>query len=435
MQIAQELYEGVDLGPSGTQGLITYMRTDSTNIAASAQSHARDVIASTWGAEYLPERPPVYSRKSKGAQEAHEAIRPTDPSRHPDAVKAFLSGPQLRVYRLIWQRFIASQMRNALFDATTVDVDAGRPDGPKDYRFRATGSVIKFPGFLAVYREGIDDDAKDEMDQDALPALVAGEPLDLLKLVPEQHFTQPPPRYSEAMLVKALEENGIGRPSTYAPTIATLQARNYAMIEQRRLVPTELGFVVNDILVEHFPSIVDIGFTSQMEEELDEIAAGDRSWAPVISDFYGPFAESIGRAEQTMERVKVRDEPTDEVCQLCGRPMVIKLGKYGRFLACTGFPECRNAKPLLTRIGVSCPDCGEGDVVERRTKKGRVFFGCSRFPACEFTSWSKPTGERCPLCGGAMVIANRNGTEAKCQKCGHRSRVAASVAAREPVKV
>jgi DNA topoisomerase-1 len=276
MQIAQELYEGVDVGPGGAQGLITYMRTDSTNIAGSAQAQARDVIAQTWGAEYAPERPPVYSRKSKGAQEAHEAIRPTDPARHPDTLRQHLSAPQLRLYRLIWQRFIASQMRNAIFDATTVDVDAGNPGGPKDYRFRARGSVIKFPGFLAVYREGVDDDAKDEMDEAALPIVTAGEPLDLLKLVPEQHFTQPPPRFTEATLVKALEENGIGRPSTYAPTIATLQARNYATVEQRRLVPTELGYVVNDILVEHFPSIVDIGFTSQMEEELDEVAAGDR---------------------------------------------------------------------------------------------------------------------------------------------------------------
>lgn len=435
MQIAQELYEGVDIGSAGAQGLITYMRTDSTNVAASAQAQARDVIAQTWGREFVPERPPVYSRKSKGAQEAHEAIRPTDPARHPDTLKAHLSTPQLRLYRLIWQRFIASQMRNAVFDATSVDVDAGRPGQLKEFRFRATGSVIKFPGFLAVYREGMDDDAKDELDEAALPELTPGEMLDLLQLTPEQHFTQPPPRYTEATLVKALEENGIGRPSTYAPTIATLQARNYVTVEQRRLLPTELGFVVNDILVEHFPTIVDIGFTSEMENELDEIASGDRAWTPVIGEFYGPFSQAIGLAEQTMERVKVRDEPTDEVCDLCGRPMVIKLGKYGRFLACTGFPECRNAKPLLTRIGVECPLCGEGDVVERRTKKGRVFYGCSRFPACEFTAWSRPTGERCELCGGVMVVANRSGTEAKCQQCDHRQRIRTPNVAREPAAV
>ncbi|HEX5164383.1 MAG TPA: type I DNA topoisomerase [Thermomicrobiales bacterium] len=425
MQIAQELYEGVDLGPEGTQGLITYMRTDSTNIAASAQAQARTAIARIYGDQFVPERPPVYTRKAKGAQEAHEAIRPTDPNRHPDSLKSVLSAQQLRVYRLIWQRFIASQMRNAIFDSTGVDIDAGPADGEKPYRFRATGSVIKFQGFLAVYREGRDDDEVDEMDKDALPQLTAGEILDLVKLIPEQHFTQPPPRFTEATLVKALEENGIGRPSTYAPTIATLAARNYVTAEQRRLVPTELGFVVSDILVEHFPSIVDIGFTSEMEEELDEIASGERKWVPVIREFYGPFSESIGKAEQTMERVKVRDEPSDEICDLCGRQMVIKLGKYGRFLACPGFPECRGTKQLLTKIGVTCPKCHEGDIVERRTKKGRVFYGCSRYKTddptgCDFSAWSKPTGENCPVCGGAMLVFGKAGTEAKCQDCDHR---------------
>ena len=430
MQIAQELYEGVDLGPEGTQGLITYMRTDSTNIAASAQALAETAIARFFGQQFVPERPPVYTRKSKGAQEAHEAIRPTDPNRHPDSLKSVLSPQQLRVYRLIWQRFIASQMRNAIFDSTGVDIDAGPAIGEKPYRFRATGSVIKFQGFLAVYREGRDDDEVDEMDKDALPLLTAGEALDLVKLIPEQHFTQPPPRYTEATLVKALEENGIGRPSTYAPTIATLGARNYVTAEQRRLVPTELGFVVSDILVEHFPSIVDIGFTSGMEEELDEIASGERKWVPVIREFYGPFAASIGKAEQTMERVKVRDEPSDEICDLCGRQMVIKLGKFGRFLACPGFPECRGTKQLLTKIGVTCPKCLEGEIVERRTTKGRIFYGCSRYKkddpsACDFSAWSKPTGDKCPVCGGAMLLFGKGGNEAKCQDCGHREPIRA----------
>jgi DNA topoisomerase-1 len=437
MQIAQELYEGVDLGPEGTQGLITYMRTDSTNIAASAQAQARDAIANFFGAQFVPERPPVYTRKAKGAQEAHEAIRPTDPNRHPDSLKNVLTPQQLRVYRLIWQRFIASQMRNAIFDSTGVDIDAGPVDGEKPYRFRATGSVIKFQGFLAVYREGRDDDEVDEMDKDALPLLTAGEVLDLVKLIPEQHFTQPPPRYTEATLVKALEENGIGRPSTYAPTIATLAARNYVTAEQRRLVPTELGFVVSDILVEHFPSIVDIGFTSEMEEELDDIASGERKWVPVIREFYGPFAESVGKAEQTMERVKVRDEPSDEICDLCGRPMVIKLGKFGRFLACTGFPECRGTKQLLTKIGVTCPKCHEGEIVERRTTKGRVFYGCSRYKkddptGCDFSAWSKPTGDNCPVCGGAMLVFGKGGNEAKCQDCSHREPITTG-AARESI--
>jgi DNA topoisomerase-1 len=421
----------VDLGPAGRQGLITYMRTDSTNIATSAQAAARDAIARHYGAEFVPERPPVYAKRAKGAQEAHEAIRPTDPARHPDDVKAYLAPQQLRLYRLVWQRFIASQMRNAIFDSTTVDIDAGRPGGEKPYRFRATGSVIKFSGFLAVYREGRDDDEQDEMDRSALPALTQGETLDALRLIPEQHFTQPPPRYTEATLVKTLEENGIGRPSTYVATIATLLARNYVTTEERRLVPTELGFVVTEIMVEHFPTVADSGFTSQMEEELDDIASGERRWRPVIRDFYTPFAESISRAEQTMERVKVRDEPTDEVCEQCGRPMVIKLGRFGRFLACTGFPECRNAKPLLTKVGVTCPECGQGDVVERRSKKGRVFYGCSRYPDCNFTANARPTGQRCPECGGLMVVANRAGTEAKCQTCGHRARIAQPAAAEQ----
>jgi DNA topoisomerase I len=433
MQLAQELYEGVDLGSDGTQGLITYMRTDSTNVAASAQSQARNAIARFFGDQFVPERPPVYTRRAKGAQEAHEAIRPTDPMRHPDSVKPFLSAQQFRLYRLIWQRFIASQMRNAIFDSTGVDIDAGPPNGEKPYRFRATGSVIKFQGFIAVYREGRDDDEQDEIDKDALPELTAGELLDLLKLIPEQHFTQPPPRFTEATLVKALEENGIGRPSTYAPTIATLLARNYVMSEQKRLMPTELGFVVSDILVEHFPQIVDIGFTSGMEEELDEIASGERKWVPVIREFYGPFSESVGRAEQTMERVKVRDEPTDEVCEQCGSPMVIKLGKFGRFMACSGFPDCRNAKPLLAKIGVSCPTCGVGDVVERRTKKGRVFYGCSRYPECDFSAWSKPTGEKCPRCDGVMILVGRGGNAQKCQQCDFRS-TAREIAA-EPERV
>jgi DNA topoisomerase-1 len=433
MQIAQELYEGVDLGADGTQGLITYMRTDSTNIAGVAQQQARGVIASVYGPEYVPERPPVYTRKSKGAQEAHEAIRPADPSRTPDMVKRYLSQPQFRLYDLIWKRFVASQMRNAIFDSTGVDIDAGPSSDEKPYRFRATGSVMKFPGFIAVYREGRDDDEADEMDKDALPVVQPGEILDLNALKPEQHFTQLPPRYTEAALVKALEENGIGRPSTYAPTIATILARNYVTSEEKKLVPTELGMVVNDILIEHFPSIVDIGFTSGMEEELDEIASGERKWIPVIRDFYGPFKDTLSTAEQTMERVKVRDEPTDEICELCGKPMVIKLGRFGRFIACTGFPECRNTKPLLTKVGVPCPQCKQGEIVERRTKKGRTGYGCNRFPECDFWSWAKPTGETCPECGGAMVLANRNGTEAKCMKCDHRQRVKATDTEREAI--
>lgn len=431
MQIAQELYEGVDIGAEGTQGLITYMRTDSTNVASVAQQMAREAIATKFGAEFLPERPPVYTRRAKGAQEAHEAIRPTDPRRTPEMVRTYLTGPQFKVYDLVWKRFIASQMRNAIFDATGVDIDAGRPGEEKPFRFRATGSVIKFAGFIRAYREDRDDDEVDEIDRAALPVLTANDLLDLLKLLPEQHFTQPPPRFTEATLVKALEENGIGRPSTYAPTIATLLARNYVTNEEKRLAPTELGLVVNDILVEHFPTIVDIGFTSGMEEELDDIASGERSWVPVVREFYSPFKDTLQHAEQTMERVKVRDEPTDEVCEKCGRPMVIKLGRYGRFLACSGFPECRNSKPLLTKIGVPCPKCQVGEVIERRSTRGRLFYGCSNWrkddpQSCDYVSWLKPTGERCPNCGEPLVYTNRKETDVKCSSCGYTARATRS---------
>ncbi len=426
MQLAQELYEGVDLGPDGTQGLITYMRTDSTTVAASAQQAARAVVSVKFGPEYVPDRPPLYAKKAKGAQEAHEAIRPTAPQRDPASVKAFLSPQQFRLYQLVWQRFIASQMRPAILDQTAVDVAAGTPaeiargkDAP--FLFRATGSVVKFPGFMAVYQAGRDEGDTDELEKGALPPLAAGEDLDLLRLLPEQHFTQPPPRYTEASLVKALEEQGIGRPSTYAPTVATIQARGYVAVEQKRLAATELGLVVNDLLVEHFPSLFDVGFTSRMEEELDEIAAGDRAWVPTMRQFYGPFTESLHQAERTMERVRLKDEPSDEVCDKCGRPMVIKLGKFGKFLACSGFPECRNARPLLQRIGVACPTCHEGEIVERRSKKGRAFFGCERYPACDFVAWNKPVATPCPRCGSPyMVEAGRKG-QIKCPACGHDS--------------
>ncbi len=427
MQIAQELYEGVDLGPDGTQGLITYMRTDSTNVAASAQQAARAVISVKFGPEYVPDRPPVYAKKAKGAQEAHEAIRPTAPQRDPASVKPFLSSQQFRLYQLVWQRFVASQMRPALLDQTTVDIVAGKPEeiaAGKDapFVFRATGSVVKFPGFMAVYQAGRDEGETDELEKGALPPLVAGEDLDLLRLLPEQHFTQPPPRYTEASLVKALEEQGIGRPSTYAPTVATIQARGYVAVEEKKLVPTELGLVVNDLLVEHFPRIFDVGFTSQLEEELYEIATGERSWVPTMREFYVPFTDTLKQAERTMERVRLKDEPSDETCEKCGRPMVIKLGKFGKFLACSGFPDCRNARPLLQRIGVECPTCHEGEIVERRSKKGRAFFGCERYPACDFVAWNKPVALPCPRCGSPyMVEANRKG-QVKCPNCGQEGR-------------
>jgi DNA topoisomerase-1 len=424
MQVAQELYEGVDLGPQGTQGLITYMRTDSTNVASSAQMAARQEIADRFGPDYLPDQPPVYSRKAKGAQEAHEAVRPTSPHRDPTSVKPFLSGPQFRLYQLIWQRFIASQMRPAILDQTGVDIAAGRPEEiarPTEppFLFRATGSVVKFPGYMAVYQAGRDEgDAADELEKGALPPLASGEDLDLLRLIPEQHFTQPPPRYTEASLVKALEERGIGRPSTYAPTVATILARGYAAVDERKLVATELGLIVNDLLVEHFPQVFDVGFTSRMEEELDEIASGDRAWVPTLHEFYGPFVETLARAEQTMERVRLKDEPAGEDCEVCGRPMVIKLGKYGKFMACSGFPECRNARPLLQRVGVTCPTCGQGEIVERRSRKGRTFYGCERYPDCEFVAWNKPVDRPCPTCGNLYLVESGRRGQDKCPSCG-----------------
>ncbi|MCA9832567.1 MAG: type I DNA topoisomerase [Thermomicrobiales bacterium] len=422
MQIAQELYEGVDLGAEGTQGLITYMRTDSTNISTQVQHETRDVIAATFGADYVPEKLPFYKSRAKGAQEAHEAIRPTNPARDPQSVKSILSAPQFKLYNLVWQRYMASQMAPALLDSTRADIGAGKEvevkAGNAPFIFRATGSIVTFQGWMAVYQTGRDEGDTDELDKGALPELAEGEPLNLLKLLPEQHFTQPPPRYTEATLVKALEEQGIGRPSTYVPTIATLQARNYVTLEEKKLVPTELGFVVNDLLVEHFPDIFDINFTSQMEAELDDIASGEREWVPTLQEFYQPFTATLKNAEQTMEKVKIRDEPTDEVCEKCGKPMVIKLGKYGKFLACSGFPECRNSKPLLTRIGVECPTCHQGEIVERRSKRGRKFYGCERYPDCDFVSWNKPIVEPCPNCGGVLGEIGRGGERVKCNSCG-----------------
>jgi len=441
MQIAQELYEGVDIGSEGTVGLITYMRTDSTTIATVAQDEARDVIAAKYGPQFVPDKPPVYTKKAKGAQEAHEAIRPSGAGRDLEVLRAHLSPQQYRLYKLIWQRFIASQMRPALLDSTSVDIDAGLgigPDRPASekapYSFRATGSVIKFPGFLAVYREGRDDGADDELDKDALPLLHQGEPLDLLKLSPDQHFTQPPPRFTEASLVKALEEQGIGRPSTYAATVATLQTRYYVEVQEKRLRPTDLGRVVNDLLVEHFPAIFDIGFTSRLEEELDEIAAGERPWVPVLQAFYGPFAASVELAEGSVGRVKVQDEPTDEICENCGKPMVIKLGRFGKFMACTGFPECKTTRNIAQGTGVTCPKCQKHEIVVKRSRKGgRVFYGCNGYPACDFTLWERPLPTPCPSCGGLMVEAGKRGSGAKCTVCGNTSRTEAQNADAELV--
>jgi DNA topoisomerase I len=417
MSLAQELYEGIDLGGQ-SEGLITYMRTDSVNVAGVAQEAARALIAERYGPASVPATPNTYRTRAKAAQEAHEAIRPTDPRRDPESVKAHLSAPQYRLYRLIWQRFIASQMAPALLDGTTVEVAARPPGaaGEAPYLFRATGSVITFPGFLAVYREGVDE-GDDGLDEKALPVLHEGETLALTALTPSQHFTQPPARYTEASLVKALEEAGIGRPSTYAPTIATLMERDYVAREEKRLAPTELGELINDLLVEHFPTIVDTGFTSKMEEDLDDIATGERDLTPVLSAFYTPFALAVEEADRKMPAMKVADEPAGEACEKCGREMVIKVGRFGKFMACPGYPECKNTRPILTRIGVTCPKCGEGELVEKRARKGRqrLFYGCERYPECDFTSWQKPVPTPCPSCGGVLVEAGRDGL--RCLSC------------------
>ena len=438
MQLAQGLYEGVDIGAEGTQGLITYMRTDSVNISTQVQYETRDVIAEKFGSEYVPEKLNFYKTKAKGAQEAHEAIRPTNPARDPQSVKSFLNPSQFKLYNLIWQRYMASQMAPALLDNTRVDIGAGQKAeveaGNAPFLFRATGSIITFRGWMAAYQVGRDEGETDELDKGALPELEKGEDLNLMQLLPEQHFTQPPARYTEATLVKALEEQGIGRPSTYVPTIATLQARNYVTLEEKKLIPTELGFVVNDLLVEHFPDIFDVTFTSQMESELDDIASGERQWVPTLEQFYGPFMATLKNAEQTMETVQIRDEPTDEVCEKCGSPMVIKLGRFGKFMACSGFPECRNSKPLLVRIGVECPTCHQGEVVERRSKKGRKFYGCERYPECDFVSWNKPITIPCPECSGVLGEIGRGGARVKCASCGWQGEKSTLEPAEEPAK-
>jgi DNA topoisomerase-1 len=432
MRVAQQLYEGIELGELGTLGLITYMRTDSTNVAEVAQGEARKFIAGRFGKEYLPPRPPQHKARGKGAQEAHEAIRPTSVFREPSAVKRFLSRDQNRLYTLIWQRFIASQMAHAIYDTIAVDVIADSEwqfadvrllsaqqlsqISPKPkYLLRSSGSRVRFPGFLAVYEEARDEDAApDEEPGGILPDLEAGELVDLVQLMPEQHFTQPPPRYTEATLVRTLEEYGIGRPSTYAPIISTINDRGYVERRERRLHPTELGFIVNDLVVKHFPTIVDVGFTALMEGDLDLIARGEREWVPVLREFYEPFEQAVKLAEQTMEKVQVADERIDEKCEKCGHDMVMKWGRYGKFIACSNFPACRNTKPFLVEIGVLCPECG-GELVEKRSRRKRLFYGCSNYPECSFVSWKRPLPQPCPACGGMLAVKNRQW--AQCVRC------------------
>lgn len=399
MVVAQQLYEGLDLGKEGPVGLVTYIRTDSTRVSETAVEEARKFILERFGPAYVPKQPRQTPSKGK-VQDAHEAIRPTSVNRDPETIKGFLTNDQYKLYKLIWSRFVASQMASAIIDTTSMDIAAG------DYTFRATGSIVKFPGFMQVYIEGNDDGAKEE--EKLLPELVEGDKVQAKSLTPKQHFTQPPPRYTDATLVKVLEEKGIGRPSTYAPIVETIQKRGYVVRESKQFYPTELGMIVVELLKQHFPEIINIEFTADMEEKLDQIAEGEQQWAGVLKDFYEPFSKTLETADEKIGKVQVADEVTDEICEQCGRNMVIKLGRFGKFLACPGFPDCRNTKPLLEPTGVNCPKC-EGEMVLRRSKKGRKFYGCSRYPECEFVTWDTPTQEKCPQCGEMMVEKmNRN---------------------------
>ncbi len=481
MFLAQSLYEGVELGQAGATGLITYMRTDSVNLADKFLNEATDFIRKEFGQDYALSAPRKFKTKSKLAQEAHEAIRPTDVSRRPADLKPFLDNEQYKLYELIWRRTLACQMKEAIIDATTVDVLS---NGHHDkYIFRANGSTIKFDGWLKIYPESLA--------ENFLPILKKNDELDLEKLTPKQHFTEPPARYSEATLVKKLEELGIGRPSTYAPTISTLEDRNYIRKEERRLVPQDIALLVNDLLVKHFPQIVDYQFTAKMEDEFDEIANGRLKWVPVLREFYGPFKENLKQKYDQVKKSDLVNEKSDEVCEKCGSPMVIKTSRYGKFLACTGFPKCRNTKPLnndgagnsnesrenkngtdeknsqaptvtdqkcekcgapmLIRqgkfgkffacsnfpkckntkpldysTGVKCPECGQGEIVARRTRTRRTFYACNRYPDCKFAVWSKPTGEKCPTCGSLLVAGGKDKVKCSKKECGYEKEVVIS---------
>ena len=413
MSVAQQLYEGLPVGEEGPVGLITYMRTDSVQVAGSALQEVRAFIGKRYGKEYLPDKPRMHRSRAKLAQEAHEAVRPTSIRRDPQTLKSHLGRDQLSLYSLIWERMLASQMSDARSEATTADIEATCRQSPHEYVFRATGSVLKFPGFRTVYLESRDDGTGEDGRQ-ALPELAGGDPLDCLSLGAVQHFTEPPSRFSEATLIKAMEEKGIGRPSTYAPTIGTLLDRNYVGKEKSRLVPTPLGTTVTDLLTEYFVDVMDPEFTAKMEEELDDVSRGERQWVPMLDQFYSPFQKALEAAHDSMPRTKVEEE-TEEVCENCSRPMVIKTGRFGRFLACTGFPDCKTSRPLLKKTGATCPKCG-GDIVERRSRgRGRSFYGCARYPNCDFLTNRRPLPTPCPECGGLMVQSGRE--TAACTAC------------------
>ncbi len=413
MMVAQQLYEGVNVGAGGEEGLITYMRTDSTNLSETAVQETRQFVGKRYGKDYVPKSSRVYKTRAKGAQEAHEAIRPTSVDREPEAIRSNLTSDQYRLYDLIWKRMVACQMADALYDSTAADIEApGRSGGV--YVFRATGSVLKFPGYRAVYIEGRDAGQEEEAATSPLPVLEKDEPVDCRELKPDQHFTQPPAHYTEASLVKSLEELGIGRPSTYAPTISTIQDRNYVR-KNGHLEPTQLGEIVTDLLVENFADLVNPGFTAQMEEDLDDVAEGKRGWGTILDQFYGPFQEAL-TAAQSIPRVSI---PSDETCDKCEKPMEIRSGRYGRFLACTGYPECKSTRPYLVRVGVACPRCG-GDLVERRSRKTKsLFYGCANYPTCNLAVNQRPITAPCPECEGLLIMAGRN--RVRCSNCAYKA--------------
>lgn len=413
MMVAQQLYEGIDLGKKagGITGLITYMRTDSTRISPIAKQEAKDYIEEQYGKEYIGPKKTA-SKKQEGAQDAHEAIRPTSVIRTPKSLKETLSRDQYRLYKLIYERFLASQMAPAIMDTITAHLTNN------GIEFRATGSKVKFKGFMKVYVEGTDD--KKQEANKYLPNLQEGMTVEAQEITPNQHFTQPPPRYTEARLVRTMEEQGIGRPSTYAPTLDTIQRRGYVSMDNKRFVPTELGTIVAELVRDFFPEIIDVAFTAKMEDDLDAIEDGKTKWVEVIDEFYQDFHKRLDVAEEEMEKIEIRDEPAGIDCEECGHEMVYKMGRYGKFLACSNFPECRNTKPILKEIGVKCPKCKEGNVVERKSKKKRTFYGCDRFPECDFVSWDRPISRPCPKCDSLLVEKkSKKGTQVKCTNCDY----------------
>ena len=408
MVVAQQLYEGIDVGKRGTMGLITYLRTDSVRVSDEAKAAAASYVTEEFGEEYSANN--IFSSKRKDVQDAHEAIRPSDVSLKPEGIKEYLSGDQFKLYKLIWTRFVASQMAAARYDSMQVDIENGK------YRFRANGSKRLFDGYQKVYKTA--DEEKDNL----LPELNEGEELKLIDIKGEQNFTQPPARFTEASLVKTLEELNIGRPSTYAPIVGTLGERRYVKKEKKSLIPSELGFLVTGLMEEYFKEIVDVRFTASMEDRLDEVETTGHEWKQIIRDFYGPFRKDLEKADAAIEKVVVEDKPTGEVCELCGKPMVFKAGRYGDFIACSGYPECRNTKPILKAIGVKCPKCGE-DVIEKKSKRGKIFYGCSGYPECDMSYWNKPVNKACPKCGSLLtekITKGEKGLVCSNQECDYK---------------